>query len=93
MLFMVKTVCDIRIGTSGWHYEHNWHKQTPKDFLFTVKASRFITHIKKLKDVEEPLEKFFNGIRLLKTKLGPILYQLPPSMHNVYTILFVISGS
>jgi uncharacterized protein YecE (DUF72 family) len=121
---MGKAACDIRIGTSGWHYSHwsgpfypvdlpknkwlefyaqhfntveinntfyhqpkpqtfkNWQKQAPKDFLFTVKANRFITHIKKLKDVEEPLERFFAGAELLKKNLGPILYQLPPSLHK-----------
>jgi uncharacterized protein YecE (DUF72 family) len=121
---MGKVACDIRIGTSGWHYSHwsgpfypaelpknkwlefysrhfdtveinntfyhqpkpqtfkNWQKQAPKDFLFTVKANRFITHIKRLKDVEEPLERFFTGAQLLKKNLGPILYQLPPSMHK-----------
>ncbi|OHB54655.1 MAG: hypothetical protein A2173_06075 [Planctomycetes bacterium RBG_13_44_8b] len=121
---MGKAACDIRIGTSGWHYGHwsgpfypsklpknqwfefyaqhfdtvelnntfyhqpklqtfkNWQKQAPKDFLFTVKANRFITHIKRLKDVQEPLQRFFTGALLLKKNLGPILYQLPPSMHK-----------
>jgi uncharacterized protein YecE (DUF72 family) len=60
----------------------NWHKQAPKNFLFTVKANRFITHIKRLKEVEEPLERFFEGVNLLKANLGPILYQLPPSLHK-----------
>jgi uncharacterized protein YecE (DUF72 family) len=121
---MAKAKCDIRIGTSGWHYSDwterfypadlpknswleyyaghfdtveinntfyrqpklqtfkNWRKQVPKNFLFVIKASRFITHIKRLKDVEESLERFFEGVRLLKSNLGPILYQLPPSMHK-----------
>jgi uncharacterized protein YecE (DUF72 family) len=60
----------------------NWRMQVPKNFLFIVKANRFITHIKRLKDVQEPLERFFEGVRLLKSNLGPILYQLPPSMHK-----------
>ncbi len=121
---MGKTRCDIRIGTSGWHYAdwqgrfypeklpkskwfefyakdfdtveinntfyhqpkeqtfQNWRKQAPKDFLFTVKANRFITHIKRLKEPEEPLERFFKGALLLKENLGPILYQLPPGLHK-----------
>jgi uncharacterized protein YecE (DUF72 family) len=60
----------------------NWRKQAPKNFIFVVKANRFITHIRKLKDVQEPLERFFEGIRLLKSNLGPVLYQLPPSLHK-----------
>ncbi len=121
---MGKTECDIRIGTSGWHYAdwqgrfypkklpknkwfefyakdfdtveinntfyhqpkeqtfQNWRKQAPKNFLFTVKANRFITHIKRLKEPEEPLERFFKGVLLLKENLGPILYQLPPGLHK-----------
>jgi uncharacterized protein YecE (DUF72 family) len=121
---MSKAKCDIRIGTSGWHYSDwterfypadlpknkwleyyaghfdtveinntfyhqpkpqtftNWRRQVPKNFLFVVKASRFITHIKRLKDAKEPLERFFEGVHLLKSNLGPILYQLPPSMHK-----------
>lgn len=121
---MGKAACDIRIGTSGWHYDHwvgpfypadlpknkwfeyyaqyfntveinntfyhqpkqqtfkNWREQAPKNFLFTVKANRFITHIKRLKDVQEPLGRFFDGVQLLKSNLGPILYQLPPSLQK-----------
>jgi uncharacterized protein YecE (DUF72 family) len=56
----------------------NWRKQVPNDFIFAVKASRFLTHIKRLKDPEEPLELFFSRARHLRKKLGPILFQLPP---------------
>jgi len=55
-----------------------WYRSTPRDFVFSVKASRFITHIKKLKDAREPLERFLKWSALLKEKLGPILFQLPP---------------
>jgi uncharacterized protein YecE (DUF72 family) len=121
---MSKGDCDIRIGTSGWHYEdwsgrfypadlpkkkwfdyyskhfdtvevnntfyhlpkektfENWRKQAPKNFLFTVKASRYITHIKRLKEPQEPLERFFERANLLQKHLGPVLYQLPPSFHK-----------
>ena len=119
---MSKVECDIRIGTSGWHYQHwsgpfypkglpktkwlehytahfntveinntfyqlpkeqtfeNWQKQAPEHFLFTVKANRYITHIKRLKDTAEEINRFLDRTRLLKTKLGPILYQLPPNL-------------
>ena len=115
---------EIRIGTSGWHYDHwigrfypeklrkdkwleyyaqhfdtveinntfyhlpreqtmvNWHDRVPTGFLFAVKASRYITHIKKLSDPGEALERFFDLANLLQEHLGPILYQLPPSLHK-----------
>jgi len=57
-----------------------WYDATPPGFLFAVKGGRFITHIKRLKDVEQPLANFFaSGILCLREKLGPILWQLPPS--------------
>lgn len=126
---MSKADCDIRIGTSGWYYDHwkerfypaelprskwfeyyarhfdtveinntfyhlpkeqtlqRWHELAPENFLFAVKANRYITHIKKLNDASEPLERFFERVNLLKDKLGPILYQLPPSLHKNLDLL------
>lgn len=57
----------------------NWYNQTPADFVFAVKASRFITHIKRLKGVREAWKTFINNALNLKEKLGPILFQFPPS--------------
>jgi len=57
-----------------------WRTRTPKPFLFAVKASRFLTHMKKLKDPEEPVERLFSRARELRSKLGPVLYQLPKQM-------------
>jgi uncharacterized protein YecE (DUF72 family) len=116
--------CEIRIGTSGWHYDHwkgtfypdnlpkkkwleyyaghfntveinntfyhlprrttvqKWREQAPKGFLYVVKANRYITHVKKLRDAAEPLERFFEVVGLFGPTLGPILYQLPPSLHK-----------
>jgi uncharacterized protein YecE (DUF72 family) len=113
--------CEVRIGTSGWHYKHwkgpfypedlpaskmlafylrhfdaveinnsfyrlptieaftSWREQTPPNFCFAVKASRFITHNKKLKDPENALENLLPRAEVLEPKLGPILFQLPPS--------------
>jgi uncharacterized protein YecE (DUF72 family) len=110
----------LRIGTSGWVYEHwrglfyppelrqadwfgryarsfdtveinnsfyrlpseaafdAWREQAPPGFLYAVKASRFLTHFKKLKDPEEPLTLFFERAQRLGDRLGPVLYQLPP---------------
>jgi uncharacterized protein YecE (DUF72 family) len=58
----------------------SWYKATPPDFLFTLKVSRFITHIKHLLDAGEAMAAFLSRARLLKEKLGPLLYQLPPGM-------------
>jgi uncharacterized protein YecE (DUF72 family) len=56
-----------------------WRRQAPPGFLYSVKASRFITHVKKLKDPEQPLHAFFEGAGRLQKNLGPILFQLPPN--------------
>ncbi|HKJ72388.1 MAG TPA: DUF72 domain-containing protein [Gammaproteobacteria bacterium] len=111
----------IRIGTSGWQYDHwkgpfyprelarrgflgyyaerfdttevnsffyglpkadtvaSWRQAVPADFAFAVKASRYITHMKKLKDPEASLARFRERIDLLGSQLGPILFQLPPN--------------
>ena len=113
-------ICDIRIGTSGFHYKHwkgpfypsklpeskmlqyylqhfdtvelnnsfyrlptaeafdGWRNATPENFIFAVKASRFITHNKKLKDPEKALDNLLPRAAHLGPKLGPILFQLPP---------------
>lgn len=112
--------CDIRIGTSGFHYKHwkgpfypakmpaskmlafyarqfdsvelnnsfyrlptaeafdGWRESTPANFVFAVKASRFITHNNKLKDPENAIENLLPRAAHFGPKLGPILFQLPP---------------
>ena len=112
--------CEIRIGTSGWHYKHwlgrfypeklpasrmlafyaerfdtvelnstfyrlppengvrQWRSGSPEGFIFAAKGSRFISHMKKLKDPEPALEKYFERVDLLADKLGAIVFQLPP---------------
>lgn len=56
-----------------------WYEQTPADFIFAVKGPRFITHIKRLKNIEVPLANFLaSGVLRLNEKLGPILWQFPP---------------
>lgn len=55
-----------------------WASRVPTWFVFAVKASRFLTHMKKLKDPEEPVARFFGRARALGRHLGPVLYQLPP---------------
>jgi uncharacterized protein YecE (DUF72 family) len=58
-----------------------WRDTAPEGFPFAVKASRYITHMKKLKDPEQPVAIFLDRIQVLKQKLGPILFQLPPGWH------------
>lgn len=58
-----------------------WVEETPDDFIFSVKGGRFITHLRRLKEVEKPVANFFaSGVLRLGKKLGPILWQLPPSL-------------
>ncbi len=58
----------------------NWANKTPQNFLFAIKASRYITHMKKLKDCKEPIEKLLDASSGLGSKLGPILFQLPGNL-------------
>jgi uncharacterized protein YecE (DUF72 family) len=58
-----------------------WHDRTPDGFVFALKGGRFITHMKKLADVEQPLANFFaSGPLALGDKLGPVLWQLPRTL-------------
>jgi uncharacterized protein YecE (DUF72 family) len=55
-----------------------WRQQAPTGFVYSVKANRYLTHIKRLKDVAESLERFLSHASRLEQKIGPILWQLPP---------------
>jgi uncharacterized protein YecE (DUF72 family) len=74
------------IEINGTHYslQHpdafaRWYEDTPEDFVFAVKGSRFITHLKQLRDIETPLANFFaSGVLRLEEKLGPFLWQFSP---------------
>lgn len=58
-----------------------WYSETPKEFVFSIKGPQYITHIRRLKDVEEPLCNFLaSGLFCLKEKLGPLLWQFPPNV-------------
>ncbi|ADQ05862.1 protein of unknown function DUF72 [Caldicellulosiruptor hydrothermalis 108] len=74
----------------------NWYSSSPDSFVFSLKAPRTITHIKRFCEVEEEWNKFKNRIKLLKGKLGPILLQLPPSFkaedENLRRILKFLDG-
>src|SRR5439155_19174943 len=55
-----------------------WREQTPRGFVMAVKASRFLTHLRRLRDPEEPFELLWSRATELGYRLGPILFQLPP---------------
>jgi uncharacterized protein YecE (DUF72 family) len=58
-----------------------WYSDAPDNFVFAVKGARYITHMKRLRDVKVPLANFFaSGVLALREKLGPILWQLPPNL-------------
>jgi uncharacterized protein YecE (DUF72 family) len=57
-----------------------WRERTPDGFVMAVKASRFLTHIKRLEEPEEPVQRLMTAVAALKEKLGPILLQLPPTL-------------
>lgn len=119
----------IRIGTSGWYYEHwyerfypknisknkwfkyytenfdtveinnsyyrfptsqaveKWKDCCPDNFIYSIKMNRLITHLKKLKGVERQTNDFLKTIEVLDEKLGPILFQLPPSFKKDLPLL------
>lgn len=59
---------------------HRWVAETPDDFCFAVKGARFITHLKRLTDLEQTVPNFLaSGVLALGRKLGPVLWQLPPT--------------
>jgi uncharacterized protein YecE (DUF72 family) len=79
----------VEINATHYHLPRlssfdSWRATTPGEFVFAVKASRFITHMKKLKAPRTSTEKFFAGVERLEDKLGPILFQLPPHWHLNY---------
>ena len=75
----------VEINNSFYHLPkpatfEKWRKQAPPGFCYAVKANRFLTQAKKLKDCEEPMERMMSAVRHLGDRLGPMLYQLPPSL-------------
>lgn len=61
---------------------NHWYHDTPADFAFAIKGSRFITHLKRLADSKDSLELFFERAAPLKEKLKVVLWQLPPNFHE-----------
>jgi uncharacterized protein YecE (DUF72 family) len=85
--FYAKSFTTVEINNSFYRLPTpeiftRWRKESPRNFIFVIKASRYITHQKKLKDPKQSTRKFFDNVKYLKDKLGAILFQLPP-MWNV----------
>ncbi len=90
--FYTKSFNTLELNSTFYHLPKestvkNWVKRTPNDFVFSVKASRFITHMKKLKDAQESIQLFMQRASLFMDKLGVILFQLPPSMKKDAALL------
>lgn len=83
--YMSERVNSVEINGSFYALQRpesyaKWAEQTPADFVFAVKGPRFITHMKRLRDAGIPLANFFaSGVLALGPKLGPVLWQLPPT--------------
>lgn len=82
--YYAQFLSSVELNVSFYHLPSenafkNWYQKTPDDFSFAVKGSRFITHIKRLHDVENPLKLFLDRAKPLKEKLSIILWQLPPA--------------
>jgi uncharacterized protein YecE (DUF72 family) len=83
--FASRAVNSIEINGSFYALQRperyaQWYIETPAHFVFSIKAPRFITHVKRLRDIHKPLANFFaSGVLELKEKLGPILWQFPPN--------------
>jgi uncharacterized protein YecE (DUF72 family) len=90
--FYARHFSTVELNNSFYHLPSeraflHWKETTPPGFLFSLKVSRLITHLKKLRNVEAPLEGFLSRARLLREKLGPLLYQLPPQMPRDLALL------
>jgi len=82
----------VEINSSFYHLPKlqtfiGWKNKTGENFIFSVKASRYITHIKRLTDCTEALERLFKAAEGLGEKLGPFLFQLPPSLKKDKAVL------
>ena len=82
----------VELNSSFYHVPSqlnmsSWYSRTSEDFLWTLKMNREVTHKKKMVGVADDLEDFYNRASLLKEKLGPILYQFPPSVNMDLVLL------
>ncbi|MHB1361279.1 MAG: DUF72 domain-containing protein [Thermoleophilia bacterium] len=85
LTFYAQSFDTVEINTTFYRlpkpeYVENWAASVPEGFLFAVKGSRYLTHVKRLGDTGEPVERFFDLMSRFGEKAGPILWQLPPQM-------------
>ncbi|ADV68442.1 DUF72 domain-containing protein [Deinococcus maricopensis] len=86
LAFAARTFGTLEINASFYRLQSpatyaRWAQETPDDFVFAVKGSRFITHMRKLRNVEDALANFYaSGVLMLGAKLGPFVWQLPPRL-------------
>lgn len=59
----------------------SWNERSPVNFRFSVKGSSYVTHLKKLKNIDDSVKQFYDHVSLLEDKLGCVLWQLPPNLH------------
>ena len=84
--YYARQFCCVEINSTFYHLPdrqtlQHWYDSTPDNFRFAVKASRYITHIKKLRDPENTVPALLDRLATLGDKLGPVLFQLPPRWH------------
>lgn len=75
----------VELNSTFYHFPkistaNSWYRSSPKDFVYTLKVNRIITHVKKFKDVEKLLRNFYAVGEALKEKMGCFLFQLPPGL-------------
>lgn len=90
--FYSKQFNTVELNNSFYHLPTEkafitWRESAPENFVYAVKVSRFITHIKKLRNIGSALDNFLSRTCLLQDKLGPLLYQLPPNMKRNDVVL------
>lgn len=91
--FYAKHINTVEINSSFYRLPSitsliRWKKTTPDTFVFSTKVSRYITHVKKLRKSEIALDNFLSRVSMLKKNLGPLLYQLPPTMKRDDAMLY-----
>ncbi len=82
----------VELNSSFYHMPSEkafttWRQKSSDNFVYAVKVSRLITHLKRLRNIAEPLENFLQRAQILGAKLGPLLYQLPPNMRRNDAVL------
>ncbi len=84
--FYAERLDAVEINNTFYHMPtasvlHSWAEQVPDDFVFALKAPQVITHLKRLRNVDEETEYLFSTLSVLERKLGPVLFQFPKSFH------------